>query len=99
MGSSLLCTRTTDSREAAEVKLSVSKNTGVDILRCIRVYILNPEGTEKGKISRKSTMSHKTKKVLLGRVFIAMARMITTATIKTAQEKLISNKPICITSF
>ena len=89
------------SRDTAEAALfvSASKNAGVDILWLISVYILNADGIVNGIINLKSTISHKTRNVFLGRLFIATARIITTAIIKIAPEKLTSSKVILITSF
>ena len=98
---SMPCITTKYSRDTAEATLfvSASKNVGVDIVLLISVYILNADGIVNGITNLKSTISHKTRNVFLGRLFIAIARIITTAIIKTAPEKLTSSKVILITSF
>ncbi len=79
------CTGVKCSCDMIEVMALVSalENEEADILRLISVYTLNMDGIENGISSLKSTISHKTRKVFLGRIFIAIVRIIMTAIINT----------------
>ncbi|MNI35456.1 hypothetical protein D3C73_894800 [compost metagenome] len=62
-------------------------------------YTLNCDGKEKGMKSRHRTMPHNIKKVFLGSLLMANARIIITATIIIEAEKLICHRFIDFTSF